>query len=492
MHSDKKNSTWLSIQFIFLSIISVITLKLNIDHFGNKLFGVWIILSSIWGFSSSLDFGFGTTLVKYIAEYRKNNDEKISVLLSSSIFVFIILGIGIIIIGNIIAFLFYFSNVKIITSNVKNEFQLIFLILTISFYLRYLTIFFNSIFEGLSNFVITSKIAILQNLLIFGCVIIISIFDLSLRYLAYSYLIVAFLTLSVFILTFRLKYSAYKIHLKYFERPEIKKVMKFSFSVQLISIFNTAIDPLVKYIMGSFYSVNSVPAYEIARKFAVTISGLYFNAFKIILPKVSALFNNEERNEFINTHLLKYSKFGVLFSGLFFGVLLLPMIIFINYFFKINEAAIIFIVLCLPESINNYGYSIYNFLLGAGKVFFLASLQLINLLVTTVALIIGFKIFNNSLGLIGYFFSVVIGNILMLLYMSSNWKFNIREFFVNAKIYKLLILIVFLLTSIVLIANDFVYVYYYILILSIFMLIIFINDIIMYTKLILAGLQNKF
>ena len=490
MHSDKKNSTWLAVQFISLSIISVIALKLNIDHFGNQLFGVWIILSSVWGFSSSLDFGFGTTLVKYIAEYRKNNNEKISVLLSSSIFVFVILGIVIMIVGNIIAFLFYFNNSRIISSNIKNEFELIFFILTTSFYLRYLSIFFNSIFEGLSNFVITSKIVILQSLLLFGCVIIITIFDLNLLYLAFSYLVVSFLTLTTLILTFRIKYAIYKIHPKYFERSEIKKIMKFSFSVQLISIFNTAIDPLVKYIIGSFYSVNSVPAYEIARKFAVTISGLYFNAFKIILPKVSALFNYEERNKFISNQLFKYSKFGVLFSGLFFGVLLLPIIIFIIYFFKINEAAIIFLILCLPESINNYGYSIYNFLLGAGKVFFLASLQLINLLVTTAALVIGFKIFHNSLGLIGYFFSVVIGNVLMLIYMKNHWEFNIRKFFVDVKIYKLLILIVFLLINIALIINNSVYIYYYILTLSIFILVIFSNDIIMYTKLILAGLKR--
>ena len=75
MHSDKKNSAWLSINFISLSIISVITLKLNIDHYGKELYGPRIILSSIWGFSSSLDFGFGTTLTKYIAEYKNDGKE---------------------------------------------------------------------------------------------------------------------------------------------------------------------------------------------------------------------------------------------------------------------------------------------------------------------------------------------------------------------------------------------------------------------------------
>ena len=273
-------------------------------------------------------------------------------------------------------------------------------------------------------------------------------------------------------------------------RAEIKKVLKFSFSIQIISIFNSAIDPVIKYLIGNYYSVNSVQAYEIARKFAVTISGLYFSAFKIILPKVSAIFNNEERHLFINTDLAKYSKFGVLYSGLFYGVLLFPMIMFINYVFNLNETAVIFVILCLPESINNYGYSIYNFLLGTGKVFFLACLQFINLFITILTLIIGFKLFNNSLGLIGYFISVLIGNILMILFLSQNWKFNVREFFVNIKIYKLLLLIIFLFVSAGFMINNSGNSYYSILILSIFMFFLFLNDILYYTKLIVSGLKN--
>ena len=491
MNSDKKNSAWLSINFISLSIISVITLKLNIDHYGKELFGIWIILSSIWGFSSTLDFGFGTTLIKYIAEYKNDSKERTSILLSSSIFVFIFIGIIIVLIGNLIAFGVYFNNIKIMPKNNRVEFIAIFSVLGVSFFIKYITIFFNSFFEGLSKFVITSKTTMLQTLLTFICVVTITILNLSLIYLAISYLLVSIIILTILLIIFNTKYKEYKINIKYFTRSEIKKVLKFSFSVQIISIFNAAIDPLVKYLIGNYYSVNSVPAYEIAKKFAVTISGLYFSAFKIILPKVSAIFSKEERTLFINTELAKYSKFGVLYSGLFYGVLLLPMIIFINYVFNIKEAAIIFVILCLPESINNYGFSIYNFLLGTGRVIFLASLQFINLFVTTISLIIGFKLFNNSLGLIGYFLSVLIGNILMVLFLSKYWKFNVRNFFVNVKIYKLLLLIIFLFVSTGLILHNSGSEYLLILILSTFMLFLFINDILQYTKLIISGLKNR-
>jgi O-antigen/teichoic acid export membrane protein len=444
VHTDKKNSTWLAIQFISLSIISVIILKLNIDHFGKELYGMWIILSSIWGFSSTLDFGFGMTIVKYVAEYRKNNEQRISTLLSSSILVFLILGIVILILGFVIAFLLYFENPNIIAANFKSDFILIFLILGISFYVRYVTIFFTSIFEGLNDFVKTSKIAIIQSLLLFLCVLIIIMLDLSLYYLSLSQLITSLISLITLFISFKIKFKHYRISIKEFELAEIKNIVKFSFSVQVISILNAVIDPLVKYIIGNFYSLQTVPAYEIARKFAVTTSGFFFTSFKIILPKTSALITNEQILDFLNNDLFKFSRYGVTYSALFYGVFLLPMVIFIKYIFNIDEAVIIFIILCLPESINNFGYGTYNFLLGIGNVRFLAILQLINLLVTTLALIFGFKLFNNALGFIGYFFSVLTGNILMLVLLTKKWNFNLRQFFKDTKIYRLVILILLL------------------------------------------------
>ena len=142
MNTDKTNSFWLATNFILLAVISVITLKMNIEHFGKEQFGTWIILSSIWGFGSTLDFGFGTTIIKYVSEYKKDNIERISILLSSSIFLFVLLGVLIFVLGNLLAFNLYFSNTNIILPELKNQFIQIFLILGLSFFVKYLTIFF--------------------------------------------------------------------------------------------------------------------------------------------------------------------------------------------------------------------------------------------------------------------------------------------------------------------------------------------------------------
>ncbi|MCH8326753.1 MAG: hypothetical protein IIB83_09400 [Bacteroidetes bacterium] len=271
----------------------------------------------------------------------------------------------------------------------------------------------------------------------------------------------------------------------------MKEIFGFSFSIQMMSIFGALIDPIIKYSLGRFYNISSIPAYEIARRFAIAISGLFFNAFKIILPKASVLQNYNEINLFINTDVMKYCKIGIAYSGIAFGVFALPIVFFIKFFFGIDEAILIFIILALPESINNFGYSIYNFLIGVGKVSFLASLQFINLIFVIVGLIIGFNIFGNSLGLLGYFFSVLIANIMMIIYLKKEWKVSPPRLLFSVGITKLVILIITLFITIVLLYNALIPLVLILLFNSFICLIVFRKDLLLYSKLFYSLTLNK-
>lgn len=489
--SDKNNSFWLSLQFIISLLFSLITLKLNISHYGEYFFGIWIALASIWGLGSALDFGFGTALLKYVAEYHNHSKRKMNVLLSSSYVMFFVNGLLVLLLGMVLGYFFYLSNDNIIPSYSINKFWKVFAILGGAFYLKYLTLFFKAVVEGLSNFIITSKYMIIQSTIVIIGVIIVTILKLNIIYLAIVYFVSSLVLLILFILYFKKHLDTYKLSFKYFSIKQVKEIFGFSFSIQMMSIFGALIDPIIKYLLGSFYSISSVPAYEIARKFAVSISGLFFNAFKVILPKASVLQNYNEINLFINTDVMKYCKIGIAYSGIAFGVFALPIVYFIKFFFGINEAILIFIILALPESINNFGYSIYNFLIGVSKVSFLASLQFINLIFVIVGLIIGFNIFGNSLGLLGYFFSVLIANIMMIIYLKKEWKVSPPRFLFSVGITKLVILIITLFITIVLLYNALIPLVFILLFNSFISLIVFRKDLLLYAKLFYSLTLNK-
>ena len=485
MPSDKKNSSWLSFQFIITLIFSLLILKLNLKHYGEKPFCIWILLASIWGFGAILDFGFNTAIVKYVAEFR-NETKKINKLLSSSLFVFLITGLAILIIGSIIGYLAYLNNQKIIPKESQIFYIIVFVILGLSFYLQYLSWFFKAIMEGMNNFILTSKLAIFQNSLMLAGTIIISVTKQNLIALSVLYFVTNFIILFSYILYFRIKTRNFLIKINLFDFKEVKRILGFSLSVQAMNVFSALIDPIVKYMLGTYLDVRIIPAYEIARRFAIAISGLFFNAYKIVLPKASILKTEKEIKNFILDDLIRYCKIGITYSGIAFGILSLPIVFIINSVFGIKEATLIFIILSIPETINNFGYPIYNFLLGIGKANLLVIVQITNLICVIVGLFVGFNIFHNLFGLLSYFISVMIGNILMIIYLKNRWTISLTDFLTGVNIYKLGILIFFLSIVLLSIKKEFFSVYFDFAALSVLSYLVFYRDIHRYIKIFIG------
>ena len=412
MQTDKRNSLWLAIQFVISFSIALAVYYLNLSLYKEKLFGAWLILASLWGMGTSLDFGFGLTIIKYVAEYNSGKKEKINDLLSSIFFVFIVLGFLVFIVMYSVAELFYFNNPYIVPADKVNLFKTVFVILGCGFIFQYLILFIRSVFEGLNLFVITSKINLTNNFFLLAGVLVVYNLKLSMVWLSVVYLLAPFLMFLIYVTVALKKQPELKIRFANFNYDIIKQVVKYSVSVQFTSFFTSLIDPVIKYIIGNNYRADFVPVYEIARRTTVAISGLFFAAFKIILPKASVLKNKEDYREFLMSNGAEYTKMGVVYSGFAFGLAVLPVLFLLKYIFKYEEIVPLFLMLSLAEAVNNVGYTIYMFILGIGKAYFVVLVQFINIVIISLSLIAGFALFANPLGLLGYFLTVVMVNIM--------------------------------------------------------------------------------
>lgn len=487
---DKRNSFWLALQFSITLLVALVNLKINLLRFGSEIFGLWIMLASVWGIGTALDFGFGTSVVKYVAEFIEHDTKRLNKFLTSSLIVFSIIGFVIFIGGNIAIYFIYFSSNKLIPTEFFEEARRISFILGLSFILRYLTLFFKSIFEGLNNFVLTSKINIIQNVLLFTSVLIVfllkwSILSLTIL-LALSYLIILFIHL----IMLKKLYPDFKFRFKWFSKSEVKSILSFSFSVQAVSIFNALIDPTIKYIVGNYYEISYVSIYEIARRFAIAVSQMFFTIFRTILPKASVLRSSNDIKSFFSGEVVKVARVGIIYSGAILGIGSIVFAIVIKYWFNYEAAILIFLILALPESINNFGYSIYMTIMGLGKAYFLAFIQLTNLIVVIASMVAGFVFFSSSLAFLGYFVSVLIGNILMLIFIKNKYSVNIVDFLKDCHIEKLLIhcfMLVLAILGISLYSADYAL---WLAIVSIVSLVIFYRDIKIYIKKIWSFLRQ--
>lgn len=482
MSNDKKNSLWLAIQYSASLIIAFFTLKLNIVHYGNELFGMWIVIASLWGIGSALDFGFATGIVKYVAEAKSTDDYKrINTLISSGFIVFFLTGVVIVLAGYTGGYFIFIRNPKIVSEANKTVAWFILVILGINFYFQYLFLFFKAVWEGLSNFVWSSKLTLLYNVIVLLIVIVVSALKLSMVILSAGYCLASLVLISVNVYLMR-NNEKIRISPSHFHFKTVKHLMKFSASIQLASLFNSLIDPAIKYILGNYSSLSLVSFFEIARKFSVAISGLFFATFRTILPKASTLKSKGEYQEFLYTEGVRVLKMSIIYSGFAVGVCSIVIASVMKLWFGFSELILIFMILSIPEAINCFGYTFYIFLIGIGKPQFIAFVQFVNIIIVAISLIMGFYLFNSSLGLFGYYLTIVVVNILMVWFVKKQTLISVRFLFRQVDFKKLLYLNILVLAAIVLIYRQSTYSYAVLAFVSVISLGIFFTDLRKYTK----------
>ncbi len=435
---DKRNSFWLSIQYTILITISFINLKINLVHFGSKIFGIWLLFTAFWGVGNVLDFGFGTAIVKYVAFAAKNENEgEINIISSTGVVVFLFIGMFLFILGNVSAY-FIFYNRANLTIVLGNELmKLIFIFIGISFLFRYMSIFYKSVLEGFSNFRLTSKISIVNSILILLGVVVIYLANLNLIFLAVWYALVYGLILIFYLLIMNNRYNGMKIRISLFSFSKAKSMISFSLSVQTVTILGTLIDPIIKYLLGNFSSLNLITFYEVARRFSTALSGLFATSFRTFLPKSSVLKNKKEFREFVTSEATKLSSLGVAYSGVVYGIFSILFIFIIELFFGYKESVIIFFLLSLSESVNNSSYALYVSLIGYGKAFYLIITQAFQILFVCICVILGLVLFKNYLGLFGYYIASVFVFVMLIVFVRRESGFNMRNYLQKINSYKI-------------------------------------------------------
>lgn len=448
MDKNKKNSLWLAIQYFIVLLLSMITLKLNLKQYGEEAFGVWILLSSLWGFSKVIDLGYGTALIKFIAQYKDDEEEKIKKIMGSAFVIFLVLGVIIFLVMIFVAQNLYLNDEKLIRAELRDESSIYFLILGVGFYFRYIGVFFRSTFEGKSEFVFTSKINIVQAFLIFFSVLIVYIYKLNLTILSVFYTISALIILINLVYKFVEKYPFRILSITNFDGVTAKEMTSLSIGIQGAAIFGNMIDPVIKYSLGHFYTINSISYYEVAQRFSTGITGLFNTSFRTLLPRTSSFKSKEQIDVFLENETVNIAKFGITFAGLVYGVMGVAVTFFIKFWFHYDEAILFFVILSLSESVNKFGFPIYSFLMGTGKVYFLASIQLINLIIIVISMYVGFLLFKNYLGLLGYFITIFIVNIMMLIKLEKETRYPILRFLGKSESRKLGLLLIAELISV--------------------------------------------
>lgn len=317
IHSDQISygSLLSYLNLILDNIVSILLVPVILMHLGQAEYGLYALMGSLVSYLVVLDFGLNSTIIRYIAKYRAEKDEKGQAnFLAICLILYTIISLAVLVLGFILL-----QNIPNIFKNTLNpneitKARLLFAILVANLALSLPLKSFQAVVNGHEHFIFPRLLvtfrtvvrpAILLVLLLSGyksvaIVVLDMILNLSILFSIMLY--------ASFVLKVRVK--LYK-----FDRLVIKEISGFSFFVFLGVVVNQIYWRLGQVILGILANTIAVAVFSIGIQFVY-----YFMAFSVVimqlfLPKATQMVVNNESNEKLTDLFIKTGRIQLIILG---------------------------------------------------------------------------------------------------------------------------------------------------------------------------------
>lgn len=307
--SQLKKGAILSYVTIFLTnIVGLALTPFIIRSLGQSEYGLYILLGSLVGYISLLDFGLANTIVRFVAKYRANND-KIGEQNFLATILLIYVGISILVVST--GCIFYYNLESIFEKSLNSEelekakILMLLLIFNMTIVLPGGT--FAGICTGYEKFVFPRFVNIIRYII--RSLIVVA----ALLYGGRAIAIVAIDTiLNLVIIVVNMYYVFYvlkvKIKLQKIDKPLVKNIFSYSMWIFVFAMIGELFWKSGQMILGITISTEAVAIFAVA----ITLSG-YFGAFagainSVFLPRATKMIEDKVSREELTSFFIKIGR----------------------------------------------------------------------------------------------------------------------------------------------------------------------------------------
>ncbi len=306
-------------------VVSILYTPIMIRLLGQSEYGLYTLSASVISYLGVLNFGFGSSYIKFYSKYNKENDKDgVARINGLFLIVFTILGLislffGMILVKNARLVLgTQLSDAQILTS------QIMMFILIINMALSFPNIVFSSYISANERYIFQKVVQMLK-------VVVNPFIALPLLLMGYGNIGIVFVTfiLSIIVEVINIVYCVKKINMRFsfkdLNTSEFKEITVFSsfiFITLVIDQLNLNVD---KLILGRSKGAVSVAIYGLASQiytyymsFSTTISGVF-------VPRIHSLISSGASNDELTDMMIKVGRTQfvilslVLLGFIFFG-----------------------------------------------------------------------------------------------------------------------------------------------------------------------------
>lgn len=307
------------------TVISVVlgffAVPIIVKHLNSEVYGLSILIFQITAYLGMFDFGLTAGVERYLAGTRDDTDDNkktISRIISTSMVVYVILAILVVIAGNIFApFAARLFNAPAkYSDSLHSIISVISVLLGFQLILRAIAgIFFAHQRQFLSNTL--SFILVLTNL-IFTVVFVFE--GYGLWSFAYSQIIVFLINAVLNGYYFRKHYYYVSLTIKNFDFKLVKDMFSFGFALFLTGVAVQVIFQTDRIIIGSFVSLTAVSIYSFASRIPELLSQVLWKVSDNSFPGLVELSKNDDGGSHLKTAHNKIMQLTLSFTTAIFWI----------------------------------------------------------------------------------------------------------------------------------------------------------------------------
>ena len=382
--SQIKGGVILSYLTIVVSnVVAMVYTPIMIRLLGQSEYGLYTLVNSFVSYLGLMDFGFGSTYMRYYSQYKyKESKGKIASLNGMFLTVFSVIGFLALIAGLIMSFFSDQIFGSKLTVDELSTARILFIMLTVTLAINFPSRIFQVHITANERFVFLKTINLIQtviNPLVMIPLLLMGYKSIALVATSLAYTVIV----SVINIFYCIKKLDFKISFRNFEFRLFKDIAGFAFFVFLGEIVDEVNWNVDKFILGRFSGTIAVAIYGIAAQI-----NLYYRQFssaisQVFIPRINKIVATEEdENKSLTDLMIRVGRIQFIVLSL-----VLTGFIFVGRAFCVLWAGpeyegsfLIAIVLLIPSTIpliQNVGY---NALVAKGKhkfrsiIYFLISL----------------------------------------------------------------------------------------------------------------------
>lgn len=294
-----------------------------ITSLGKELYGVWILIVSVTGYFTVLDFGVSTAIVRYISSSTAQSDHaKARAVYSTSIVIFSIISVAILLLSSVLGY--FFQDLFKLYSIPRIYLYAVFLVSALDLACSLLFSVFSGSLAGLQEFKFINGTSILFNIIKTILLVFLLKLGFSLLTLALLQLLVSgFKALSQYV-KIKLNYSFMRFSSGAISRTSAKMIYDYSIYSFVIAIALKLLFYTDSVVIGAFINVSEIVFYAIPASLLDYLEKFIWAIVAVLVPVISAneaTGNNEENAKFyiIGTRYILLVSMPIMVSLFFFG-----------------------------------------------------------------------------------------------------------------------------------------------------------------------------